>query len=116
MRFVADESVDGRTVRRLIADGHELVIARTDIAGKKDPAVLSKANARDCLLLTEDKDFGELVFRLKAAHAGVVLIRMHGAWGGEQAELVYQAIAEQGGRLLGAFAVIKRNRLRIRRD
>ncbi|MBK7946679.1 MAG: DUF5615 family PIN-like protein [Flavobacteriales bacterium] len=103
-------------MRRLIADGHTLVVARTDISGKKDPAVLAEANARDCILLTEDKDFGELVFRLKASHAGVVLIRMHGALGDEQAEMESHAIAEQAERLHGAFTVIKRSRLRIRRD
>ncbi len=76
MRLLADESVDQRTVERPINDGHELVVARIDLHGMKDPVVLSEANAPGSLLLTEDKDLGELVHRLKAAHAGVVLIRM----------------------------------------
>jgi len=116
MRFLADESVDQRTVERLINDGHELVVARIDLHGKQDPVVLSEANARGSMLLTEDKDFGELVYRLKAAHAGVVLIRMHGMTGAEQAAQVSAAIAERGDELLHAFTVIKRSRMRIRRD
>jgi predicted nuclease of predicted toxin-antitoxin system len=116
MRFLADESVDQRTVQRLLDDGHELVVARLDLSGKKDPEVLAAANAHGSILITEDKDFGELVFRLKAAHAGVVLIRMNGMSGSEQADHVSQAIAERGNDLLHAFTVIGRSRMRVRRD
>lgn len=115
MRFIADECLDGRVERRLIADGHELVVVRTQLLGYKDPAVLELANARGCLLITEDKDFGELVFRLRAVHAGVVLVRLHGLSGTEQAELVSRIIREQEERLKNAFTVISRRGLRIRK-
>lgn len=115
MRFIADECLDGRIERRLIADGHDLVVVRTQLLGYKDSAVLELANARDCLLLTEDKDFGELVFRLRAIHAGVVLVRLHGLPGAEQAELVSRIIREHEERMKNAFTVIGRHGLRIRK-
>lgn len=65
MRFAADESVDGRTVARLIADGHDLILARKELSGKLDPQVLEAANDRGCILITEDKDFGMLVHRMR---------------------------------------------------
>ncbi|MEO8066321.1 MAG: DUF5615 family PIN-like protein [Flavobacteriales bacterium] len=115
MRFVADESVDGRVVKRLIADGHELVILRTALNGQRDPVVLAAANDNGCVLITEDKDFGELIFRLRAAHAGVILIRLHGFLGAEQAERVSQAVREQEHQLSNAFTVIGERSLRIRK-
>lgn len=116
MRFVADESLDGRIIKRLIADGHELVVVRTDLTGRKDADVLRITQERDALLLTEDKDFGEMGFRLSASHAGVVLVRMHGLAGAQQAELVSQAVRERGSELLHSFTVITEKRLRIRRS
>lgn len=115
MRFVADECLDGRIIKRLMADGHDLVVVRSDLTGRADADVLRIAQERDALLITEDKDFGELVFRLSAIHAGVVLVRMHGISGADQAILVSQAVRERGDELRRAFTVIREKRLRIRK-
>lgn len=77
--------------------------------------MLAAANERGCVLVTEDKDFGELVFRLRALHAGVVLILLHGLLGQQQAELVAQAIRKQEGELVHALTVIGLRRMRIRK-
>ena len=63
MNLVADESVDGPSVERLRQDGHAVFyIAELD-PGIDDDAVLDEANRSGALLITSDKDFGELVFR-----------------------------------------------------
>ncbi len=115
MRFVADECLDGRIIQRLIADGHDLVIMRAELTGRTDADVLRMTQERDALLVTEDKDFGELVFRMRASHAGVVLVRMHGLTGAEQAEIVSRVVRSRGEQLLHAFTVINQDRLRIRK-
>lgn len=74
-KIVADESVDYRIVKRL----RELQLTVLSIAegnpGIPDMAVLLIAVEEDALLITEDKDFGELVYRLKLPHRGILLIR-----------------------------------------
>lgn len=55
------------------------------------------------------------MFRLKAVHAGVILVRLHGLSGAEQAERVSQAIREQEAELFNAFTVIGLRRMRIRK-
>lgn len=115
MRFVADECLDARIIQRLIEDGHDLVVVRTELTGRSDAEVLRLTEQHDAVLITEDKDFGELVFRLRAIHAGVILVRMPGTPGAEQAELVSRAILSRGDALLQAFTVITMNRLRIRK-
>lgn len=62
MNLVADESVDGPIVVRLRQDGHTVDYIAELASGMVDERVLSRARERDALLITADKDFGELVF------------------------------------------------------
>ena len=62
MRFLADESCDGAIVRALREAGHDVTSVRDTMRGATDRSVLDAAFKEQRLLLTEDKDFGELVF------------------------------------------------------
>ena len=75
MKLVADESVEGPTVYGLRAAGHEVLFIAEISPGIEDTAVLQLARREEALLLTADKDFGELVFRNREPHYGVLLIR-----------------------------------------
>lgn len=68
MKFLADESVDYQIVDRLRQDGHEIWYVAEMEPGISDDAVLDEANKKMAILLTSDKDFGELVFRQGASH------------------------------------------------
>lgn len=67
------------------------------------------------LLITADRDFGELVFRLGRIHAGVVLIRLAGLSLEAKASTVSRVFANRGDELLYAFSVISPGSVRIRR-
>ena len=75
---------------------------------------MAQANQRGDLLLTADKDFGELVFRQHRVTAGVVLIRLAGLSAGAKAEIVSAVIRDYGAELLHAFTVISPGMVRIR--
>ena len=64
MKIVADESVDKQIVDRLRSDGHAVVFIAELAPGIDDEAVLLQSRQSNAVLLTADKDFGELVFRL----------------------------------------------------
>lgn len=81
-----------------------------------DDAVLDIANQQGALLLTADKDFGELVFRLNRLAVGVVLIRLAGLSPVSKAELVVEAINQHLSELTGSFTVISPGQVRIRRS
>ena len=68
------------------------------------------------MLLTADKDFGELVYRLGRSHGGVVLIRLDGLTNDEKASIVAAAFRDRGDEFPGAFSVISPTALRIRRS
>ena len=78
MNLLADESVEREIVERLRADGHNTVYVAELAPGISDDEVLDQANDQQALLVTGDKDFGELVYRLGRIHGGVVLLRLAG--------------------------------------
>jgi predicted nuclease of predicted toxin-antitoxin system len=78
-QIVADESVDFRIVTALRAAGLIVYSVAEELPSITDISVLSIAVKKQALLITEDKDFGELVFRLKLPHTGVLLVRIEEA-------------------------------------
>lgn len=72
------------------------------------------ANSRDAILVTRDKDFGELVFRQSLVARGVLLIRLAGVPMSSRKEMVLSAIREHGSEFEGAFSVLTPAGLRIR--
>ena len=77
--------------------------------------VLAQANHDEAILLTADKDFGELVFRLGRAHNGILLIRLAGFSPDRKADIVSQAVREHGGDMTAAFTVVTHALVRLRR-
>jgi predicted nuclease of predicted toxin-antitoxin system len=63
MHFLADENVSRRVVERLRADGHDVISVAQSGQGIPDKHVVEMANADGRILITEDRDFGELVIR-----------------------------------------------------
>ena len=76
MKFFADECCDAGIVASLRKEGYDVIYALEEKPGLPDDMVLQKAYIERRILLTEDKDFGELVFRLRKPAAGIVLIRI----------------------------------------
>jgi predicted nuclease of predicted toxin-antitoxin system len=79
-----------------------------------DDAVLQKANQENAILLTANKDFGELVFRLNRLTHGIILIRFAGISPPEKAKYVSSAIEKHSSEFQYAFAVITSKTVRIR--
>lgn len=116
MNLFADESVDVPIVERLRADGHSVPYVGEMSPGITDEDVLARANADRCPLLTGDKDFGELVFRLRRVTHGVILIRLLGLSVPRKASIVSDAIRDHGDEMIHAFTVISPGMVRIRHD
>ena len=114
MKLVADEGVDALIVARLREDGHEVDYIAEMEPGISDDQVLSHANQRQALLITADKDFGELVFLQGKLNAGILLLRLAGVPSIQKAKIVSDALAAHGNEMRAAFSVITNKMLRIR--
>jgi len=114
MQFVADESVDQPIVQTLREAGYDVLYVAELAPGLDDAAVLDSANREGRLLLTADKDFGEIVVREQRLSTGVILLRLAGLSNQRKAMLTLRAIQENAERLIGHIAVVGVGRVRVR--
>ena len=95
--------------------GHIVLYIAELAPGIADDVILAQANASQALLVTLDKDFGELVYRQSLVHAGVILLRLAGLLPETKASLVAQVLQLRGREMVHAFSVITPGTVRIRK-
>jgi predicted nuclease of predicted toxin-antitoxin system len=114
MRFLADENFPRIAVSALRDDEHDVRWIRTDAPGLDDRGVLSRAVAEERVLLTFDKDFGELAFHAGVpASCGIILFRLPTLLPQDQAEVVCETVAGRSD-WSRHFSVVEENRIRRR--
>lgn len=112
-RLLIDSCVSGLTVAELRAAGFDAVWVPADGADPGDVAVLARALEDARILVTLDKDFGDLVHARGLPHAGI--LRLHGFAAREQAVQIGLTLNRFGADLLaGAMVVATPGRWRLR--
>ncbi|CAL8973810.1 hypothetical protein RHODGE_RHODGE_02975 [Rhodoplanes serenus] len=114
MRWLVDECVDAAIVEHLRAAHHDVLDIADHAPGASDAAVLALASGQGRLLLTEDKDFGDLVFRQRKEVPGLVLLRIEPARRLAKWPRLAVAIERLGDRMLGRYTVVDETRIRSR--
>lgn len=113
MRFLADENVPRSLVRELRRLGHDVTWISEDSPAVEDPVVLDLAKRESRLLITLDKDFGELSFRTRrAGTTGIVLLRLPSS-----PRIVRESflrLIDSDIELAGQFTVLEMGRVRQR--
>jgi predicted nuclease of predicted toxin-antitoxin system len=113
MRLLADENFPGDAVSALIDAGYDLVWVRTANPGMADPDVLAWAQAEERVVLTFDKDFGELAFRVGLPSAcGIILFRIS-APSSDYVARTATAVLRSRSDWVGHFSVIDDKRIRM---
>lgn len=115
MKFLCDEGVERHIVELLRESGHDVLYVAELSPSISDEEVLNLAARQESILVTSDKDFGELVFRRGQVHQGAVLLRLHGLDPWEKAQTVLSVVQQHGQEFMNAFAVVEPDRIRIRR-
>lgn len=117
MRFLADESCDFAVVRILREAGHDVATVRDLARGATDNVVIDLAARENRILLTEDKDFGQLVYVHAAVYEtnrpGVIFIRFPGSARQALAGAILQLVAMGEEKIKGRFIVVQPGRIRV---
>jgi predicted nuclease of predicted toxin-antitoxin system len=113
MRFLADESCDFRVIRALRAAGHDVVAVAEVAAGTEDDAVIEMAIHEGRIFVTEDRDFGQLVYAAARRAQGVILLRFPSNARGHLPTIVVDLVAEHGDKLTERFVVVQPGRIRF---
>jgi len=114
MRLCADENMPGDSVAALRHQGHDVLWVRETMPGAADEQVIAKATIEQRVLLTFDKDFGDLVFNHgKSAAAGIVLFRISQPSAAVVSEVVVRVLASRND-WGGHFSVVDDRTVRMR--
>ena len=115
MRLVADENINRLVVQHLRSVGHEIVSIAEEHATIPDESVLDIANQTQSILLTSDKDFGELAYRQNLVHCGIILVRLAGQTTEQKSIILEKILDTHGDELSHSFTVITPDQVRIRK-
>jgi predicted nuclease of predicted toxin-antitoxin system len=113
VKFLADESCAGSVIRALREAGHDVLAIAQLAKGETDAQVLERAVAEKRVVITEDRDFGEIVYARGSSSAGVIFVKFHSRARLAKPTAVVEAVAKLGARLQDAFAVVEPGRVRI---
>ena len=114
MRRLADECVSAPLVARLREAGHDVAYVLELTPGAIDAEVSARAFEERRLLPTEDKDFGELVFRLRQQVQAIVILRTARQDNSFKWRRLDAAIDKFGETLFGRYTIIEETRFRSR--
>lgn len=115
LRFLADESCDGGIVAALRAAGCDVLSVGESSPGISDEEVIRRATSEGRILLTEDKDFGQLVYAAGEGHTGVILLRYPFPLAPRIGSELARLIGQRADSLTSSFAVMQPGRTRIYR-
>jgi predicted nuclease of predicted toxin-antitoxin system len=114
VRLLLDECCDPRLVAALRAAGHDVHHVLEADRGADDEAVLALSSAQNRILVTEDKDFGELAIRHGKVVPGLILLRFTPDRRHRKAGALLALLASHGEQLTGRFAVVEESGVRLR--
>ena len=113
MDFVADESCAGPVIRALRAAGHDVIAIAEFASGTPDEQVLKQALGEGRVLITEDADFGELVYARGVPSAGVIFVKFENRARAAKPTAVVEAVVKLDARLRDSFTVVSPGRVRV---
>lgn len=113
LRFLADESCDFAVVRALRASGYDVLAAAEVTARSVDRELIEQAYRETRILITEDKDFGWLVYVSHAETAGVISIRFPGNARSQPGKIITRMVQEKGEEIANSFVVVQPGHVRI---
>jgi predicted nuclease of predicted toxin-antitoxin system len=114
MKYLADENVASRIVAWLRNRGDDVRYAAEERPGELDSRWLHEADADQRLILTSDKDFGDLVFRDRLNSQGIILLRLKDLSVDERLQRLEQCWSVVEANPIGCFIVITPHRVRVR--
>lgn len=115
MKFLADENIEYPVITFLQKMDVDIIAVRDILRGATDSVIVEYAFSNNLIIVTSDKDFGELTFRLKKRNCGVILIRYTESNCEQKASLLLKVIDKLGSSVVNNFIVIDKYKVRIKK-
>ena len=113
MRFLVDECTGPAVARWLRDQSHAVFSVYEEARGMADDDILDKAYSEDWILITNDKDFGEKVYREKQPHHGVVFLHLQDERATSKIDAIQKLLDGYKDQLADAFVVVTETQVRF---
>jgi predicted nuclease of predicted toxin-antitoxin system len=115
MKFLVDECTGPAVARWLEQQGHDVFSVYDQARGIDDDKVIEIAQIEERILITNDRGFGEKVFRERRPHHGVVFLRLANERSANKISVLDQLISQHSDALSSGFVVVTETRIRFAR-
>lgn len=113
MKFLVDECTGPAVAKWLTQRGHDAVSVYDEARGETDDWVLTTALKQERIIITNDKDFGEMLSRSSKAHSGVILLRLANESAANKITVLQQVLTQLKSPIMNHFVVATENKIRI---
>ncbi len=113
MRFIVDECTGPNAAEWLRGQGYEVFSAHEEARGAEDDVLIRKAFAEDWILIANDKDSGEKVYRERRPHRGIVFLRLSDERAANKILVLERLPAQYADQLVDRFVVVTDERVRF---
>ncbi len=115
MRFLVDESTGSIVAQSLKGQGQEVFSVYDEARGMDDEDIIQKAFAENWILITNDKDFGDKVYREQHPHKGIIFLRLSDERAFNKISVIEQLLLNYAGQLANNFVVVTEKQVRFAR-
>lgn len=115
LKFIVDVGVGKAIEKYLQEEGYDTKAVREINPSMEDEQIIRTAASENRIVITMDKDFGELVYHSSMKHCGVLLLRLEDATGPEKLEVIKFIITNYSDRITNCFCVFQNDKFRIRK-
>lgn len=113
LKFIVDECLGSLMAKWLTENGYNAVSVISDMKGSKDITILDRAVSENRIVITSDKDFGDIVFHQKAQHVGIILIRLQNGTPRNKIKAMENLLTNYSDQLVNNFIVVSDANIRI---
>lgn len=113
MKFLVDECTGPAVAKWLRSEGYEVFSVFDEARGTSDREILTKAYTENWILVTNDKDFGEMVHREKRPHHGIIFLRLHNQRSAIKIDALRRLLNTYAAQLTESFVVVTETLVRF---
>ena len=113
MRFLVDERTGPAVAKWLREQKHDVFSVYNEARGLDDDAIVQRAFEENWVLITNDKDFGEKIYREKHPHRGVILLRLEDERAAVKIEVLRKLLRTYSDQLADQFVVVTETKIRF---
>ena len=115
MRFLVDECTGPAVAEWLRGQKHKVFSVYDEARGLDDDAIIQKAYTEKWILITNDKDFGEKIYREGYPHRGVILLRLDDERPAAKIRVLQRLLQGYGDQLSDQFVAVTETKVRFAR-